>query len=367
MQFKISESMDKVLVYRVGSLGDTVVALPCFHKVREYFPTADITLLTNRPIVTKAAPVESVLGSGYFFDRVLNYPIGTRNPLILAKLIGQIRSLGITTVIDLTTARSRMAAQRDRWFFRAAGISRLIGFPTGNKDFDLLDPLTGEYEWEAQRLARRLHALGPIALATDQYWDLRFSEKELFAANQALSQFVTEKPILAVSVGTKMQAKDWGVDNWFELLSQLKSVLSGWQLVMIGAADEADLSDTVLKAWNGAGINLCGQLSPRVSAAVLKRAALFIGHDSGPMHLAGCVGIPCVAIFSARVLPRQWYPRGNFNKIIYHKTDCAGCRLEVCIEQRKKCILSISVAEVQQAVLEIVNNRSHQIRLFDLS
>jgi ADP-heptose:LPS heptosyltransferase len=75
-----------------------------------------------------------------------------------------------------------------------------------------------------------------------------------------------------------------------------------------------------------------------VSAAILEQCRFFVGHDSGPMHLASCVGIPCVAIFAARSKPRQWFPRGNKNRILYHHTDCAGCGLDVCIDQKKKCI-----------------------------
>lgn len=344
---------ERVLVYRIGSLGDTVVALPCFHKVREAFPTADITLLTNRPVATKAAPLATILGTGYFFNRVLNYPIATRNPIVLAMLIWQIRSLKIDTVVDLTPARSRLASRRDRWFFRVAGASQLIGFPRGNEDAAHENANPDEHEWEAGRLAQRLYTLGPIALEVDRYWDLRLTDTEIAAADEALGEQRNGAPILALSVGTKMQAKDWGIDNWIALIGRLKSALGGWKLVMIGAAEEAELSDKVLRVWNGTGLNLCGQLSPRVSAAVIRQAALFVGHDSGPMHLAGCVGTPCVAIFSARTSPRRWYPRGNHNKILYHQTDCAGCGLEVCIKQRKKCILSITVDEVQQAVMEL--------------
>jgi ADP-heptose:LPS heptosyltransferase len=68
------------------------------------------------------------------------------------------------------------------------------------------------------------------------------------------------------------------------------------------------------------------------------------------MHLAACVGVPCVAVFSARNIPRQWLPRGNFNEILYHRTDCAGCGLEVCTAQKKKCLSAISVDEVACAV-----------------
>jgi len=63
------------------------------------------------------------------------------------------------------------------------------------------------------------------------------------------------------------------------------------------------------------------------------------------------VGTPCVAIFSARNLPRIWFPHGKRHTVIYHQTDCAGCELVTCVEQRKKCILSITVDEALSAIL----------------
>jgi len=348
----MSASGNRILVYRLGSLGDTVMALPCFHRVKESFPDADITLLTNRPVAAKAAPLEAILGKDYFFDRVLDYPVGTRNLLVLAALIWQIRALKIDTVVNITSTRSARLVRRDRWFFRAAGVRRFVGF--AKEDIKTINPVAGETEWEATWLARRVRSLGPIALEADRYWDLRLTNSELYQASQVLEGIPAHVPVVAASIGTKNQSNDWEADNWLRLFSQLRTALPDGQLILIGAAEEAERSNAILDAWGGEGLNLCGKLAPRVSAAVLKRASVFVGHDSGPMHLAASVGVPCVGIFSARNLPRQWFPRGDGNRIIYHRTDCAGCGLEVCLEQRKKCILSITVGEVQQAILEAI-------------
>lgn len=355
-------SKQRILVYRLGSLGDTVVSLPVFNKVREVYPDADITLLTNRPIVSKAPALESVLGSEYYYDRVLNYPSGTRDPRVLYAVWKEIRALKIDIVINLATTRllkniqyTRLAVWRDILFFRTAGISKLIGFPSQREDLDLvIDPATGDFEWETNRLVRRLSPLGPIDLNNDYYWDMHFTAAEHALANDALKNLVPGKPILAASVGTKRQSNDWEQHNWLALFERLKVNFPDWQLVMVGAPDEAERSDRCISLWGG-GVNACGQTSPRVSGAILKQARLFIGHDSGPLHLAAGVGTPCVAIYSARNFPRQWFPRGDDNKIIYHKTDCAGCRLEVCIVQQKKCILSITVDEVYNTILERLN------------
>ncbi len=126
-------------------------------------------------------------------------------------------------------------------------------------------------------------------------------------------------------------------------------------LVTFGSADEHERSESLLKNWHGRKLNLCGKPSPRVSAAILKKADLFLGHDSGPMHLAANVGTPCVAVFSARVHPGIWYPRGEGHQAIYHKTECANCKLFVCTIQNKKCILSITIDEVVEAVGKVLS------------
>src|SRR6185437_9201364 len=88
-------------------------------------------------------------------------------------------------------------------------------------------------------------------------------------------------------------------------------------LVLVGAAGERERSDRLGRFWSGPVANLCGFASPRVSAAAMRRARMFIGHDSGPMHLAAAVGTRCVAIFSPKNRPGEWYPFGDRHKILY--------------------------------------------------
>ena len=73
-----------------------------------------------------------------------------------------------------------------------------------------------------------------------------------------------------------------------------------------------------------------------------------------PEDLAASVQTPCVAIFAARNKPRMWFPYGGGHRVLYHRVDCWGCGLETCTEQRKKCILSITVDEVIHALREVL-------------
>ena len=79
------------------------------------------------------------------------------------------------------------------------------------------------------------------------------------------------------------------------------------------------------------------------------------------MHLAAAMGTPCVAVFSARNKPRTWFPYGNNHHVIYHKTECYGCGLEVCKLEAKKCITSITVEEVEEAVQTSLQNHHQQV------
>ncbi len=346
------------IVYRLGSLGDTVVALPAFHGIRKALPQARLTLLTNRPASSKAAPAEAVLGRGHFFDDVLDYPTGTRNPLVLAALLAKIRLGNADTAINLTAYRSDAATRRDRIFFQLAGVRKFYGFDLGKADKKpFLDPLTGESEPEASRIARRVKDLCLIDLDDPRSWDLYLDARETGEAHQALSSLGERKTTIALAIGTKVQAKHWGVNNWRELCRRLSNCLENAAAVFLGAREEFSEAQECLKAWSGPALNLCGSTSPRVSAGVLSQCGLFIGHDSGPMHLAASVGVPCVAVFAARNLPRQWFPHGRIHKVVYHETECAGCRLETCVEKKKKCILSISVEEVFDAAISVLMSR----------
>lgn len=352
---------EAIIIYRLGSLGDTLVALPCFNKVRQAFPTARITLLTNKPVSTKSAPAEAVLGGGHFLNDVIAYTIGTRNPLRLLHLFFQIRKKKVSKLVFLVAARSPESVKRDLLFFRLAGIRTVIGAPSQKDDYSPKLLENGTYENESLRLVNRLRVLGDIDLEDPDYWDLHLTTNEVREGDKWVDRLGLADKTLAVSVGTKIQAKDWGKDNWQELLTRLSKKLPGWKLLLVGSAEESQVSILCGSAWADRVANVCGKTSPRVNAAILSRCAVFVGHDSGPMHLAANAGVPCVAIFAARNLPGHWYPRGSNNRVIYHQTDCFGCGLEICEIERKKCITSITVDEVEAAVLSLTDQATQPV------
>jgi ADP-heptose:LPS heptosyltransferase len=212
-------------------------------------------------------------------------------------------------------------------------------------------------EPEASRLARNLAELGDANLDEPESWNLHLTDAETARAKEVLAP-AASRLIIAVSVGTKVQSKDWGRDNWRALLNRLAAQYPDHALALCGASEESEASEFAAEGWRENSrtpvINLCGLLTPRESAAAIAHAQIFVGHDSGPMHLAAAVQTPCVAIFAARNKPRVWFPYGKQHRVLYHQTDCWGCGLETCTVEKKKCLTSIKVDEVVTEVRAIL-------------
>ena len=364
----VDRNVRRVLIYRLGSLGDMLIALPALHLVARAFPEAERRLLTNSPVHSKAPAAAAVLEGTGLVQGYLRYSVGTRSVWELATLWWAILRFRPEVLVYLAAPRGTAAVERDLRFFRLCGVGRVVGAPRTRalqENYGGLEPGTAEakgmlmnaqLEPEAARLTRTVAALGEAFLEDPESWSLHLSDGERERAAEAIgAAFAADTAApperwIAVSVGTKVQAKNWGVENWRALLKRLAGDLPRYGLLLLGAPEESDASAFAAGGWvkggGGPVVNLCGQLSPRESAAALERAAMFLGHDSGPMHLAASVGTPLVAVFAARNIPRQWFPFGAQHEVVYHAVECWGCGLETCVEQRKKCITSITVDEV---------------------
>ena len=304
----VSKPGRPVLIYRLGSLGDTLVALPCFHLVRRLYPERRIVLLTNHPVCGLAAPAMDVLAGSGLCDEAIPYPLRLRDVGALASLRRQIRSYGFDRAFDLTSSRGLLKGWRDHLFLRLCGIRRIIGTTGAWGDYFIHRPEGPLVEQECECLARKLRAVGWVDVGDRAGWDLHLKPDERDRAATLLREGGISAPFIAASVGTKVPVKDWGNENWGRLFRLISSANPALGLVLAGSAEEFDRSAELRGSWQGRTANLCGRCGPRVSAAVFERAALFVGHDSGPMHLAAATGIPVVAVFSWQAPPGQWFP-----------------------------------------------------------
>src|SRR5215208_1985448 len=124
---------DTILIFRIGSLGDTLVALPAFQLIRQQYPTSRIVLLTNAPMkgMVKVAPSHQILMGSGLVDDYIEYPHKTAGIRDLVKLTRALRELQPAATFYLMDLRNRKQRLRDAVFFVAAGIWRVSGLWPG--------------------------------------------------------------------------------------------------------------------------------------------------------------------------------------------------------------------------------------------
>jgi heptosyltransferase-3 len=334
-------STPNVVIFRIGSIGDTVVALPCFHAIARAFPRHRRILLTNTVDTTRQSSVETLLQGTGLVHETLHFPAGGGKLSSSLALARQLRRLKPEFLVHLTPRTTAMQVYRDLLFFRAAGIRSIIGAPlsAGLRECNV-DPATGELEHEAERLARILTPRIAVDLRSPG-WDLCLSPAELRTAERWLNGLSLWCPIVAISPGARVPAKNWGEDRWGALIALMRQRLPAVSLVFVGAPDERKLVERLSAQWTGAKLNLCGELTPRESAAVLGRCHLLLCHDSGPMHLAASQGTRCIALFGHFNRPRQWFPYGFDHTVIYQAEGLRTISVEQVAEAVEVAVLAL--------------------------
>jgi len=254
----------RILVFHIGQLGDTIAALPALWAVRRHFPDAAMTLLCDQQAGRDYVPAADVLRGSGIFDHFISYPTagggrrGLAQTLRMCALLVNLRRRRFDTLAYLAPSiRSGVQIKRDRRFFRAAGIARLLGmndFPSLPAKLDG-QPL-GATAAEADLLLARLRKDGiPVPAAGMGCMSLGLGPAE----ERALADWVAGLPPdggrrwLAVGPGSKMPAKRWPVDRYERVVKALIQEFDLWP-VIFGAREEARIGRQLITAW-GRGYN----------------------------------------------------------------------------------------------------------------
>jgi heptosyltransferase III len=353
----LTDKVERVLIYRSGGLSETVVALPCLHIIEHRFPQAERRLLTSAPLDRKVPSPPLVLGDSGLIHSYSSSALGSCDFARLRRTSAAIRQWKPDVLVYLVQPHGFTDVVRDACFFYASGVRKIIGIPWRKRD-RLSRWITrgGYYEPEAERLVRCLNMFDAVQLGNSALWSLRLGEITHVRAESLLRHWTGKAAFIVCALGAKLQVEHWGAKKWKTLLGMLGKRYRESGLLLVGSAEESVSSTDIAENWRGPVLNLCGMTSPRETAALMQRATLFLGHGSGPMHLAAAVGTRCVAVLSARDLPRVWFPYGQGHRPIYHQTSCAGCGFDNCGRFNKMCINSITVDEVYAAANHALNN-----------
>jgi hypothetical protein len=341
-----------------------IMSLPAMWAVRRHWPEAHLTLLCDmHPGRRHYVLGADVLGPTGLFDRIEHY-------LVPSDRFGGFRAIGSRLGLLLRLRRQRYNAlvylapsirkpeqvRRDLTFFKAAGIDDIYG---GNYFPEVPIKRPGQpFEVglsEADLLLARLAVDGiPIPDRGKGSLDLVLGEAEALAVSRWRATLSSDggRTWIGVGPGSKMSAKRWPLARFAEVVSTLIERYDVWPVVFGGPEDRED-GEKLLEQW-GRGYNASGTLGVRASSMALTRCALYIGNDTGTMHLAAAAKTPCVALFSARDWPGAWYPYGVPYRVFRKALACEGCYLVECVDYGNECLTRITVQEVVAGCEELL-------------
>jgi heptosyltransferase-1 len=323
---------ERVLIVRLGSLGDVIHGIPAAAALRRRHPDARIDWLVEPRYVAVLRLVRGL-------DRVID--VDTRGGAVhLARVARTLRAEGYTAVVDLQgLLKSAILAL-------AAVAPRRIGFPREH----LREPLARFFYTETRDPGSAAHvihknlalvgALGVTERRVEFPLDVPCTEAGDAAESRLGRGYVLINP------GAAWPNKRWPAERFGSVAAALRDRMGLRSLVLWGPREEA-LAAAVVAASRGAA-----ELAPPTSISdlfdIAHRARVIVSGDTGPLHVAAAVGTPVVGLFGPTSTARNG-PWADGDAVVSRHERCE-CAYERRCRRAVPCIADISTGEVVAAV-----------------
>jgi heptosyltransferase III len=325
-----------ILIIKLRYIGDVLLATPTLRAIKVTQPDARVTMMVNRG-------TEDVLSGNPDLDEIIVLDKGSL--AAQSRLISGLRSRRFDTVIDLTDG------DRSAFLSWVSGALIRIGFNDeqrwrGHYYTQVVQSVPGV----RHRIDRDLEALKLLGIqAGSKDPQLWLTPEEMNSADQLLNQLGVQRsqPMVILQPGARYWFKAWPPERFAELADQLVSQY-GCQVLIGGSNQDIDLAEQIRQMAKCNPIVMAGRTTIKQFAAIAKKSVLFVGSDSGAMHIASAVGTPVVGMFGPSN-PREWGPRGGPVEVLYKELDCRSCFHPTCIRGEENCMKLIAVHEVVAA------------------
>jgi ADP-heptose:LPS heptosyltransferase len=340
----------RILVFRIGNIGDILVTLPALDAIRMRFPDAHIALLTS-PGQQGAPGAEHILPPRKWFDELLvYYTPDVRSWKGRLRLLRRLREGRFDLFIELPNQQSGPLDElRNLMVARMARCRYAVGFEVSQHALFLREQAL---HFSQERESVRIYHSVAAKLSLNSYREARLPVSESFRneiAGLLLRHGITEKErYVVMHGGAKRQTNQWPRE-WYASVAD--EIIRRWEIrvVLTGSPSELSLVEHIISLMHESATVLCGQIDLPRMAALLERSSLYIGNDTGPMHLAAAVGTPTVSIFSARDFPERWHPAGLGHSVLRRDVPCSPCFKEFC-DHDLVCLKGIQPEDVLAAV-----------------
>ena len=331
----------RILVVKLDHLGDVLLATPVFSNLRQAYPNAELHALTGawtRVVLEKHPDVNEVLE----YNSPTFCRTGPPTPLRETfRLYQQLHRQKYDLLVELRSdwrivcfALLRIAPKRlDR---AASQVANKLGFPQ----------FTGTHE--TTRNLDVLHKAGiPTPIQTTTFAVTAADERWVSDFLTTL-QIDSERPLIALHPGSPIQIKRWMPERYAELADWLIARKRA-QILFVGVKDEIPIITEIQGLMQSASINIAGKTTLTQLASILPQCNVFIGNDSGPMHLAAAVGTRTIGLYGPGD-PTRFGPVGSMCQTIRRRTDCPPCPETTCRFGEDGCMSAIRVTDVIQTL-----------------
>ncbi|HKG48616.1 MAG TPA: glycosyltransferase family 9 protein [Pyrinomonadaceae bacterium] len=334
----------KVLLVRLRSIGDTVLATPSLFALKRFLPNVWVDILVEdwvAPLVNNHPHLDNVvvLDRGGFMTR--------------ARLARELRAANYDVVYNLhggTTAT---------FLTRATGARHRVGFETyqyaqlHNHQAPSPSLLWGQQK--AHSVEQQLALLGWTGVpVTDRpRTQLGISAPATEAVKRLLAESgLSDEKFALIHPAAAFATKQWAVENFARIAEFLAE--RGFASVAIAAPNEKPLLEK-LRSDASVKIDIFDLTLPEVTA-LAAQSQLFVGNDSGIAHIAAAVGTPAVVIFGSSNIA-HWRPWNSAPaEVVFEEMPCQPCHGYSCEKfDQPECILRVPVTRVTAAIDRILS------------
>ncbi len=334
----------KILIRATNWVGDAIMALPALRAVRGRFPEAEIAILA-RPYVADIYRDQQIC------NQLITYDSQAKHAGILGRerLAAELRALQFDVALLLQNAFDAA------WLVWRAGIPERVGYARDGRSFLLTKPIPvpkgGEIPaHEKFYYLELLRRAGWIdSLPDEPFITLNVSEQSRRRAAEFLAQSGAHLDSLRIAIGAGASygsAKCWSPSRFAELANRLQSQTDG-DVILFGTAAEATVTRGISSELRKPPIDLTEKTAIADLPALLSQCHLFIGNDSGAMHVAAAVGLPVVAVFGPTD-PHGTAPVTPRCTIVQQRPYCSPCFLRHCPTDHR-CMRAITPDMVEAA------------------
>ena len=314
----LPSAIHPILIFRTGSLGDSICALPAIDVIRRNFPNASIDILTNagRDSYVSLAGVLRNDVAREIID-YLHTPWRELFRLLKAKQYDLFIELPQYDAPSLRQARNMLVV-------KALGISHAFGWRLASTLlFHGIQERCLEFSNDTDRLLAILADSGLTTSPADYIHSLTPDIIHAAESRPAVADLL-QLPLIGLGIGGNEERKFWESEKYAHIARHFFD--QGFTCLIFGGPGDYERGEIIQKACPDM-VNLCGELSPLESMALIRTCRLVISNDTGTLHMAYAMDVPVIGIYTARDYAGKWYPPASRPHAVFRTSDipCAIC------------------------------------------